>query len=217
MYRVFWGWLLVFGFLSFCAGCSRADEEIKADEEVRVRLATHADGRWYPSTASELQKTVDGYLANVKKQPVDGEIVALIVPHAGYAFSGQVAAYAYKQIEGMKFDTVVLVGSSHSYRFPGASVYESGVYRNPLGDVEVDSKTAKLLVDANEAIEFQPRIHAPEHSLEMQIPFLQRTLSKLKIVPVIMWDHGKQNCDMLSTALANALKGKNRYVAFSIL
>lgn len=208
MYRVFWGWLLVFGFLSFCAGCSRADEEVKADEKNRVRLATHADGRWYSSTASELQKAVDGYLANVKKQPVDGEIVALIVPHAGYAFSGQVAAYAYKQIEGMKFDTVVLVGSSHNYRFPGASVYEGGVYRNPLGDVEVDSKTAKLLIGANEAIEFQPRIHAPEHSLENQLPFLQRTLSKLKIVPVLMWDHSKQNCDMLSTALVNALKGK---------
>lgn len=208
MYRVFWGWLLVFGLLILCAGCSRADEGIKADEEIRVRLATHADGRWYPNTASELQKTVDGYLANVKKQPVDGEVVALIVPHAGYAFSGQVAAYAYKQIEGMKFDTVVLVGSSHNYRFPGASVYESGVYRNPLGDVAVDSKTAKLLIGESEAIEFQPRMHAPEHSLEMQIPFLQRTLSNFKIVPVLMWDLGKQNCDMLSTALANTLRGK---------
>jgi len=204
MYRVFWIWLMVFGVLTFCAGCSRADEE-----EVRVRQATHADDQWYPSTAARLGQMVDKYLANVKKTPVDGEVVALIVPHAGYAFSGQVAAYAYKQIEGMKFDTVVLVGPSHKYSFPGASVYESGVYRNPLGDVEVDSETAKLLLDSSKAIEFQPRIHIPEHSLENQIPFLQRTLSNFKIVPVLMWDHGKQNCDMLSTALANALKGKN--------
>ena len=202
MNTAFCRWLLIFGLLIFSVGCG------SADGEVRVREATHADGLWYPSTASELSETVDGYLAEAKKEPLQGEVMALIVPHAGYRFCGQVAAHAYRQIEGMEFDTVVLVGSSHNYRFSGASVYESGVYRNPLGDVEVDSATAKQLIDENDAIKFYARAHIPEHSLENQIPFLQRTLSKLKIVPILMGDPGKENCDMLSKALVNVLKGK---------
>jgi AmmeMemoRadiSam system protein B/AmmeMemoRadiSam system protein A len=194
---------LVFGLLISCVGCSSAKGEVK------VREATHADGSWYPSTASELGETIDSYLAKVKGEPTLGRSVALIVPHAGYRFCGQVAACAYKQIEGMNFDTVVLLGPSHHYGFPGASVYESGVYRNPLGDVEVDSAIAKRLMDENDAIKFNPRVHIPEHSIENQIPFLQRTLSKFKIVPILMQDFSKENCDMLSTALANVLKGRN--------
>ena len=196
-------WPLVLGLMIICIGCDRANGE------VRVREATHADDQWYPSTASGLSKTVDGYLAKVIKKSVSGKIVALVAPHAGYRFCGEVAAHGYKQIEGMEFDTVVLVGSSHSYAFPGASVYESGVYRNPLGDVEVDGAIAKRLMDENGAIRFLPRVHIPEHSLENQIPFLQRTLSEFKIVPILMGDSSKETCDMLSAALANVLKGKN--------
>ena len=199
----FYRWLLVFAPLILCIGCN------SANGEATVREATHADGLWYPGTAAELREMVDGYLAGVKREPVAGRIAALIVPHAGYRYCGHVAAYAYKQIEGMKFDTVVLVGPSHNYRFSGASVYESGVYRNPLGDVEVDSKIAKQLIDENDAIKFAPQVHIPEHSLENQIPFLQRTLSKFKIVPVVMGDSTKSDCDMLSNALASVLKGKN--------
>jgi AmmeMemoRadiSam system protein B/AmmeMemoRadiSam system protein A len=119
-----------------------------------------------------------------------------------------VAAYAYKQIEGMEFDTVVLVGPSHRYPFPGASVYESGIYRNPLGDVELDSAMASQLMSENDAIKFLPHVHIPEHSLENQLPFLQRTLSEFKIVPILMQDFSKENCDMVSTALANILSSR---------
>jgi AmmeMemoRadiSam system protein B/AmmeMemoRadiSam system protein A len=196
--------ILLLSLLIFYIGCD------SAGSEVRVREATHADGLWYPSTAGELSKTVDGFLAEVKKEPVSGRIVALIAPHAGYSYCGNVAAHAYKQIEGMKFDTVVLIGPSHSYRFSGASVYESGIYRNPLGDVEVDSAIAKRLIDENDAIEFHSQVHVPEHCLENQIPFLQRTLSKFKIVPIIMGNSGeKKDRDILSKALASVLRGKN--------
>jgi AmmeMemoRadiSam system protein B/AmmeMemoRadiSam system protein A len=179
----------------------------KANSEDRVRQATHADDLWYPSTASKLTEVVDGYLANVK-EPMTGNVTALISPHAGYRFCGQVMAYAYKQVKGMSFDTVVLIGSSHNYAFPGAAVYESGVFRNPLEDVEIDSEITKQLIKQNSAIKSDPKPHIPEHSLENQIPFLQRTLANFKIVPILIQDSSKQNCDMLSTALANVLKGK---------
>jgi len=195
--------ILVFGLLILSLGCD------SANSEVRVREATHADGLWYPSTAAELSKMVDGFLAKVEKEPVSGRIVALIVPHAGYSYCGHVAAYAYKQIEGAKFDTVVLIGSSHNFRFPGASVYESGVYRNPLGDVEVDSAIAKRLIEECKAINFYPRVHIPEHSLENQIPFLQRTLPKSKIVPIVMGKCDEEEFNTISKALINILKGKN--------
>ena len=202
MYGAIYRGFLIFELLSLCIGCSNAKGE------VRVRTATHADGLWYPSTASELAEMVDGYLAEVKRETVPGKALAFVVPHAGYRFCGQVAAHAYKQIEGMEFDTVVLLGPSHRYRFPGVSVYESGVYRNPLGDVEVDDKIAKRLINENSAIRFYQQAHIPEHSIENQIPFLQRTLSKFKIVPILMGDSDKETCDMLSAALANVLKGK---------
>ena len=198
-----WLAFLTFVLLNFCIGCS------SANGEVRVREATHADGMWYPDTASELGKTVDGYLSAAEKQPTSGRIMALVVPHAGYRYCGHVAANAYKQIQGMKFDTVVLVGPSHRYGFAGASVYESGVYRNPLGDVEVDSAIAERLIKENDAIKFSPKVHIPEHSLENQIPFLQRTLSNFRILPILMSDSEMGNCDMLSAALVNVLKGKN--------
>lgn len=195
--------ILVFSLLILSIGCDRANSE------VRVREATHADGLWYPSTAAELSKMVDGFLAEAEKEPVSGRILALIAPHAGYSYCGHVAAYAYKQIEGMKFDTVVLIGQSHHYPFPGASVYESGIYRNPLGDVEVDSEITKHLMDKCKFIKFYPQVHIPEHSLENQIPFLQRTLPKFKIAPIILGSCDEEELNTISKALINVLKGKN--------
>lgn len=202
MDRAFCKCFLVFALLISHIGCGNANSDTE------VREAVYA-GSWYPGTASELGETVDGYLANAERMPVSGSIAALIVPHAGYRYSGQVAAYAYEQIQGREFDVVVLVGPSHHYPFGGASVYEGGAYRNPLGDVEVDSETVKRLMSENDAITFHPQAHVQEHSLENQMPFLQRTLSGLKIVTVLMQDFSKRNCDMLSTSLSNALEGKN--------
>ncbi|MFC1717618.1 AmmeMemoRadiSam system protein B, partial [Candidatus Poribacteria bacterium] len=162
MDRAFGKWLLVLGLLITCIGCGNATGAAE------VREAAFA-GSWYPGTASELSKTVDDYLAKAEKASENGKVVALIAPHAGYKFSGEVAAHAYKQIQGMEFDTVVLVGLAHRYPVPGASVYESGEYRNPLGDVEVDSKLAKQLMDEDENIKFYPKAHIPEHSIENQI------------------------------------------------
>ena len=201
--------ILLLGLLIFSIGCD------SANGEVRVREATHADGLWYPSTADELSKMVDGFLAEVEKEPVSGRILALIAPHAGYSYCGNVAAHAYKQIEGMEFDIIVLIGPTHNYLFPGASVYESGVYRNPLGDVEVDSAIAERLIEECEAINFYPRVHIPEHSLENQIPFLQRTLPKLKIVPIVMGKCDEGEFNTISKALIDILKGKNTLLVAS--
>jgi len=166
-------------------------------------------GMFYPNSPSSLEAMIDEFLANAEKRPINGKLVALIVPHAGYMYSGQVAASAYKQIEGMKYDTVVLVGVSHRASIKGASVYKSGKYETPLGAVEIDSDLAAELMDHDKIFGFQPGAHKIEHSLEVQIPFLQRILSGFRIVPVLMGYWSEATCSVVSNALAEITDGKN--------
>jgi len=172
-------------------------------------------GAFYPASASELNKMVDGFLANAKKEDFQGKLVGLIAPHAGYQYSGQVAAYAFKQLEGMSFDTVVIIGPSHRAMFEGVSVYPKGAYRTPLGIVDVDAAFAAELQKQNANIRFYPRAHAQEHCIEVELPFLQKTLSKFKIAPILMWDFSKKNCAMLNDALVKVLRGKNALLVAS--
>lgn len=166
-------------------------------------------GAFYPGSPSSLKAMISEFMANAEKRPIDGKLVALIVPHAGYVYSGQVAASAYKQIEGMHFDTAVLVGVSHRSAIRGASVYESGSYETPLGAVEIDSDLAGELMAQDSIFSFQPGAHAIEHSLEVQIPFLQQVLSDFKIVPILMGHWSESVCSILSDALAKSIGGRD--------
>jgi AmmeMemoRadiSam system protein B/AmmeMemoRadiSam system protein A len=152
---------------------------------------------------------VKRYLENAKKEKVDGEIVALVSPHAGYMYSGQVAAYAYKLIEGKSFDTVVVVGPSHRFPFKGASLWDRGGFRTPLGVVPVDDELSKKLMEKRKEIRFIPEAHNQENSLELQIPFLQTVLKSFKLVPIAMEpDWSWETCQYLASAIAEAVKGK---------
>ena len=166
-------------------------------------------GTFYPGSASTLRAEIEEFLSNVEKVPVDGKIVAIIVPHAGYVYSGQVAAHAYKQIEGLHFDTVVMIGVSHRVPFRGAAIYKSGAYETPLGTVKVDDALASELMDQTDILEFHPDADAMEHSLEVQVPFLQVVLSNFKIVPILMRDWSGMISHAISDALAKVMKDKN--------
>lgn len=178
----------------------------------RGRGATRApavSGMFYPGSPSSLKAKIDGFMANVEKHPISGKLLALIVPHAGYDYSGQIAASAYKQIEEVHFDTVVLVGISHRSAIRGASVYRSGGYETPLGIAEIDSDLAEELMAQSEIFTSQPRAHAMEHSLEVQVPFLQNILSGFKIVPILMGHWSEAVCSAVSEALAKVISGRN--------
>ena len=166
-------------------------------------------GMFYPGSPSDLEAMIDNFLAKVEKRSIAGTVVALIVPHAGYVYSGQVAASAYKQIEGMHFDTVILVGVSHRSAINGASVYKSGGYETPLGIVEIDSELAEKLMAQDDIFTSQPRAHAIEHSLEVQVPFLQHILSDFRIVPILMGHWSEAVCSAVSDALAKVVSGRN--------
>jgi hypothetical protein len=166
-------------------------------------------GSWYPGKPEILSQDIKGHLENVKKEKIDGEIVALVSPHAAYMYSGQVAAYAYKMIEGKTFNTVIVVAPSHHVLFKGASLYDRGGFRTPLGVVPVDVELSKKMMEKRKEIKFLPEAHSQEHSLEMQIPFLQVVLKSFKLVPIVMEPYWSwESCQYLSSAIAETVKGK---------
>jgi AmmeMemoRadiSam system protein B/AmmeMemoRadiSam system protein A len=176
-------------------------------EEIREPAVA---GAFYPEKPDVLSQDVKRYLENVKKERVEGEIIALISPHAGYMYSGQVAASAYKLIEGKTFDTVIVVGPSHQALFKGVSLYSRGGYRTPLGVVPVDVELSKKIMERGKEIRFLPEAHRQEHSLEVQIPFLQTALKRFKLIPIVMEPYWSwETCQSLASAMVEAVRGKN--------
>ena len=153
-----------------------------------VRPATQA-GRFYESDARLLSHEVDSLLARHAQRSDDEDVAALIVPHAGYYFSGNVAASAYARLNPeKKYKRIFLLGPSHHEWLDGASVNgEVDYYATPLGDVKVDRETARQLIKTDSVFSCQPKAHDREHCLEVQLPFLQRHLGEVPpIVPIII-------------------------------
>ena len=166
-------------------------------------------GMFYPDKPDILSRDVKRYLKNAKKEKIEGEIVALLSPHAGYMYSGQVAAYAYKLIEGKDLDSVVMIAPSHQALFKGASLYDRGGFRTPLGVVPIDVELSKRLMERRKEIQFLPEAHAQEHSLEVQLPFLQSVSKSFKLVPIVMEPYWSwETCQSLASAIAETVKGK---------
>ena len=161
-----------------------------------------AAGQFYPDSKEELSSLVDEFLNKAELPKLEPHIRALIVPHAGYVYSGQVAAYGYKTLVDKDIKTVILIGNSHQEYFDGASIYPKGYFETPLGKVEIDADFAEKLMEANDKIYFKESAHLEEHSLEVQLPFLQKVLgSGWKIVPIILG-----NQPGAADILVNALK-----------
>src|SRR5919202_7010505 len=119
------------------------------------------------SSESSLTSALDRYLAATARD-VEGDLVALIAPHAGLMYSGPVAAHAYRLLRGRAFDVAVLVGPSHFVGFEGVSIYASGGFETPFGIAGVDEGTARLFASGSPVVRAHPPAHAREHSLEMQ-------------------------------------------------
>ena len=195
---------LSFGFLFFCISSPWVAEAY----ESKVRRARWSD-QFYPGSPKPLRDVVKVFLEKVDQEKLSGKLIALISPHAGYIFSGQVAAYAYHQLEGKDFDTVILLGPSHSVPVRGASVYAEGWWQTPLGKVEVDSEITKEIISKHQLFNFDEKAHKDEHSLEVQVPFLQATLKDFKIVPIVVNDSSEEVCQLLADAIV-ASKGKKK-------
>lgn len=166
-------------------------------------------GQFYPADKAGLGQAIDGFLAKANPDEFKGGIFAIISPHAGYGFSGQTAAFGYKLIQAKPYKTAVIIGISHHYPFKGVSVYPSGKFRTPLGDSEIDSDFAERLIDQKLNISFVPQAFAAEHSVEVQIPFLQKAASAAKIVPVVIGDCDFKILQDLAAKLVSAIGQRN--------
>lgn len=173
-------------------------------------------GQFYPSDSSELNSFIDKSLSDVKMNPVSGDIIAVLAPHAGYDFSGKVAAYSYKLISGQKYDTVVILGSAHTMFVKGAAVYSRGFFETPLGKVQVDEELSKILLSESDVFEDNIKAHLMEHSIEVQIPFLQKALKPdFKILPIVMNSENMNVLTKIGEILAKHLKGKKAIIVIS--
>ncbi len=158
-------------------------------------------GQFYPEEKENLERQIEDFLNRAKIEKIEGEIVGGIVPHAGYIFSGFVASHFYKAIEKEKFETAILIGDSHYERFEGISVFKSGKWITPLGEVLVDENLAKELLDFSPRFFERDSAHLFEHSLEVQIPFLQKVLKNFKILPIIFGSEDKDWKDLARAIL----------------
>ncbi len=187
----------------------------RGSAEGRVRKPVVA-GMFYPSDPHELRRAVQGYIGSVDKTRIDGKIVALISPHAGYMYSGQVAACAYKLLEGMDFDDVIVIAPSHRVDFVGASIYDGQGYETPLGIVPIDGELSRRIGQQSKIIEYLPQAHAQEHSLEVQIPFLQSVLGRFSLVPMVMGPSWNVDvCRQVSQAVIKSIMGKKVLIVAS--
>ena len=214
-----------------------ADSSSQARPLRKVREAAVA-GLFYPQDKAALANTVDRLLAGVKPVEGDGRVKnlrGLVVPHAGYEYSGLIAAVGYKQLEGRSFSKVVVMAPSHTALFRGAYVSDVDAYRTPLGTVPVASGATELAKRPPFSSRFDGRVRRPdwwrqspqnapapgedlpdtwEHSLEVQLPFLQRTLGEFTLVPIIFGDVDPKTA---ARELAGLIDSKTLVVASSDL
>ena len=130
-------------------------------------------GSWYPGTPRALEQALDACLAEVAPHSLSGPLLGLVAPHAGLTYSGGVAAHAYALLKGQRDRTVILAGPSHRLAFEGVAVFAEGEFETPLGRIPVDGAAARALLSEPLVVDW-PAPHVGEHSLEMQLPFLQR-------------------------------------------
>ncbi|MCX5699025.1 MAG: AmmeMemoRadiSam system protein B [Candidatus Omnitrophica bacterium] len=179
-------------------------------------------GQFYPSSKEELSGMIDNFLENATPNPASGEIFMLISPHAGYGFSGQTAAFGYKLIKNKNYKTVIIIGTSHHKVFNGAALYGGDSLVTSLGQINIDKDFLKNIVGKDPEVFLDTSAFTNEHSVEVQLPFLQKVLPNFsaagaclpgrqggacggKIVPVVIGDCSLESCKKIALLFKEAI------------
>ena len=194
--------LLSISALFAAAGCHAKDRE--------AVLA----GSWYPGTKKALSATAKKYLGEAGPIDVKGRPVAVIAPHAGYQYSGLAAGWAFRPLEGWKIKRVILMGPSHRYPLRGVSVDAFDNYVTPLGKVPVDKEACKELLK-KPFFKREPRASLDEHSLEIELPFLQTVLEEFTLIPLIVGDVNESEAARIAGELKRFVDDETVVVASS--
>jgi AmmeMemoRadiSam system protein B len=165
-----------------------------------IRKAS-VSGSFYPADPATLSDTIDRYLKNSVIES-EGKPLAIVSPHAGYIFSGKIAADAFKRVSKHTYETIVVLGSNHTVQaFKGVAIYPGG-FNTPLGDAIFCNETAKSLIEKDNDFVFNEEAHIREHSVEVQIPFIQRVFPDAKIVAAIIGTPDLDLCERFGRALS---------------
>ena len=193
-------------FWSISSACPRVDQEVRAPAVA---------GQFYPSDPAKLKLAVQRFLKDAVQASVEKPL-ALVVPHAGYIYSGQIAADAYRQASGRAYDVVVILGTNHtSINFAGISVWPRGAYQTPLGEMPVDESVAAALLAEDKNCTANLASQLQEHSVEVQVPFIQVLFPAAKIVPVVVGRPDLEMCTRFGAVLAKVLKGRKPLIVAS--
>jgi AmmeMemoRadiSam system protein B/AmmeMemoRadiSam system protein A len=176
----------------------------------KVRQAAVA-GSFYPADPKALSAMIDELLAQASELPIHDPILAAVAPHAGYPYSGPVAAYTYAALKGHKYTRVVVIAPSHFVSFDFTSIYDGGAYATPLGSVPVDKAFAHQLAKMNPTMRLSGQGHDPtaaggEHAIEVELPWLQTVLGNFELVPIVMGDQSYESSRALGVALEKLIK-----------
>ena len=170
-------------------------------------------GKWYSALEGVLDTELDTYLSEADVGTIDGKVVGVIAPHAGYRASGFVAGYAYKVVQRVQPKKVIVVGFSHRRYYPEKVAVLADIgFTTPFGRARIDQNITKKLIEYSGRIMDMPQVFVEENSIEMQVPFIQKVCPDAEIVLVMLCDQRSANCDFLVDALYDVLQGEEDYI-----
>ncbi|HRY32705.1 MAG TPA: AmmeMemoRadiSam system protein B [Bacteroidales bacterium] len=193
--------------------CSSGNGDHSGDDRNKKNRLPYAAGRFYTGDSAKLRTELDRLFREAEPCKVKN-VLAVVSPHAGYVYSGEVAASAFSQIDRNRhYRNVFVIASSHREYFDGASIYYPGDYMTPLGRVQVDQKLAASLAAEHGVFRYSPDFHDQEHSLEVQLPFLQYLLgNEINLVPIIIGTDKAESCRHIAAALKPYFNHENLFV-----
>lgn len=171
-------------------------------------------GYFYPAQARTLTSDLERMFKDTPSTTLQGTLIGFVAPHAGYVYSGKVAATAYQHIQGQFFDVVAVISPSHRDPFGGVSVYP-GDYATPLGVVQVDLPLVETISRSYSFIKKTVLGHRDEHALEVQLPFLQYALESFRLLPLVMGSQDWETCQALGDALGKVCAGRKSLIIAS--
>ncbi|HEY60295.1 MAG TPA: AmmeMemoRadiSam system protein B [Anaerolineae bacterium] len=175
-------------------------------------------GTWYSGDQEILGKQIDSFIAEASLPEIKGRVIGLITPHAGYRYSGKTAGYSYRSVQGKDYGLVAILSPFHSF-FPAQLLTSAhDAYRTPLGDVCIDKNAQDVVVKTlrKDGLEMETIANDQEHSLEIQLPFLQRVLiSDFELLPIMLRTHDYGDTQKVANALVKAVKDKDTLLVAS--
>jgi len=197
--------------LTLLVGLALAVTPTAAQDVVRKPAVA---GAFYPDKAEALIAAIDAYLVSARPPSAERPI-ALVAPHAGYVFSGQIAADAWRQAQPFDYDTIVILAPNHTEAFDGIGLFRGAGFRTPLGVAPIDTALAAALMKADEDVTWRDSVHAKEHAIEVHLPFAQRLYPDARILPVVVGTHDPARLARLGAALARLLADRRALIVAS--